>query len=103
MMAMNTSGGGEMVNMLLLLGGLGLIMYFTVFRPQANERKAHDAMVTGLTKGDRIVLNSGFHGKIVEVKELTVVVELAPKTSVTIEKTAIARLDVQKDVQAASK
>ena len=46
---------------------------------------------------------SGFYGKIMEVKETAIVVEIANKVSVTIEKTAIARLNVDKNVQAASK
>ena len=103
LLAVNETGGGELFNMLFLFGGLGLILYFTMIRPQANERKKHEAMITGLTKGTKIVTSSGLHGKISEVGAETVVVEIAPKTLITIEKTAIGRLYVEPDAQAASK
>jgi preprotein translocase subunit YajC len=103
LMAMNESGGGDLFNMLFLMGGLGLILYFTMIRPQANERKKHEALLTGLTKGTKVVTTSGLHGKISEVATATVVIEIAPKTLITIEKTAVARLLVEPDEQAASK
>ena len=44
-------------------------MYFIVIRPQRREEKKKKAMINSLSKGDKVVTNSGIHGKIVEIKE----------------------------------
>jgi len=67
------------------------IFYFLLIRPQQQERATHDAMLTSLVKGNRVVTSAGIHGRIVSVAETTVVVEIADKTKVTIDKVAIAR------------
>ena len=100
--AMN-EGGGEMMNMLLLMGGMGLIIFFTMIRPGQKERKEKEAFLTALTKGQKVVTAGGLYGKIVEVNEATVNLEIAPKTSVTMDKSVITRLAVKPDAQAASK
>ncbi len=73
--------------LVLILG----IFYFLLIRPQQQERNAHDAMLTSLVKGNRVVTTSGIHGRIVAVSDATLVVEIADKTKVTIDKVAIAR------------
>ena len=44
-----------------------------------------------MKKGDKVTTIGGFHGKIVEVKEHTFIVSLAPDTNVEIEKSAIVK------------
>jgi len=74
---------------LLLVGGCIFIIYFVMIRPQQKERATREAMLTSLTKGDKIVTNSGLHGKIVAVEDVTIVLEVASKTSITIDKAAV--------------
>ena len=103
LLAMNESGGGELTQMLLLMVGMAAIVYFMMIRPGQKEKQAQEAFQTSLTKGDKVVTDSGMHGKVVEVGEGTVVLEVASKTNVTIDKLRIARRVVAKDAQAASK
>ena len=103
LVALNESGGGEWTQMLLLMVGMAAIIYFMMIRPGQKEKQAQEAFQTSLTKGDKVVTDSGIHGKVTEVAEGTVVLEISSKTAVTIDKIRIARRVVAKDAQAASK
>ena len=67
------------------------IFYFVLIRPQSKERKAHEAMVAALQKGDKVVTKSGVHGRIDSVGEGTVELEVADKVRITIDKHSVAR------------
>ena len=79
------------------LGGLPFIMmmiavfYFVLIRPQQKERKAHEAFVASLQKGQRVVTRSGVHGRVDTVEEATIVLEIADKVRVTVDKVSVAR------------
>ena len=53
----------------------------------SSEQKYRDS----LQKGDKVVTIGGFHGKITEVKETTVMISLAPGMEVEVEKTALVK------------
>ena len=81
-------GGYEQFIPILLIFGL---MYFLIIRPQNQERAAHDALIASLAKDDRVVTQGGIFGKIVSVAAETVVMEIADKTRITLEKNVVAR------------
>lgn len=83
--------GGGMFQMLVLFVAIGAIMYFLVIRPQQQERKAHEELLASLSKDMEIVTSGGVHGRVVSVGESTLVIEVAPKTKMTIDKVAVAR------------
>ena len=70
-----------------------LIVVFWLFfiRPQSKKAKEEQKFRDSLQKGDRVVTIGGFHGKIVEVKDTTVVISLAPNTEVEVEKTDLVK------------
>ena len=103
LLALNESGGGELTQMLLLMVGMAAIVYFMMIRPGQKEKQAQEAFQTSLTKGDKVVTDSGIHGKVVSVSEATIVLDVASKTFITIDKSRIARRVVAEDAQAASK
>jgi preprotein translocase subunit YajC len=67
------------------------IFYFLIGRPQAQKQKAQESMVAALKKDDKVVTSSGLHGRIAEVGTDTVVIEVAGKTRLTFDKSAVAR------------
>lgn len=85
-------GGGGMGSTLIMLGAMGLIFYFMLIRPQSKRMKAHKELVGSVKRGDRVVMNGGIHGKVHEVKESTVLVEIARNTVVEYDKGAIQNL-----------
>lgn len=82
---------GGMGSSLLLM--LALIAVFVVFfiLPQNKKAKEQRKFREELKKGDKVVTIGGFHGKITEVKENTVMVSLAPDVVVELEKTALVQ------------
>ena len=70
-----------------------LIVVFWLFfiRPQSKRAKEQQKFRDELKKGDKVVTIGGFHGKITEVKEHTVMVSLAPDVEVELEKSALVQ------------
>ena len=73
-----------------------ILLIFVVFwlffiRPQSKKAKEAQKFREELKKGDKVVTSGGFHGKITEVKENTVMVSLAPDIVVEIEKSALVQ------------
>jgi preprotein translocase subunit YajC len=84
--------GGDPITSFLFLGGLFLIMYLLIIRPQSKRMKEHKSMVSALAKGDEIVTNGGILGKITAVGEGFLTVEVADGVSLKIQKDMVASL-----------
>jgi len=85
--AQGQSSWMQLLPLLLIL----VVFYFFFIMPQSKKNKALKRFREALKKGDKIVTIGGIHGKIVEVKEKTVVVEVGTGgTKMTIEKSAVA-------------
>jgi preprotein translocase subunit YajC len=85
--AVPAGGGGSLVMLLIIFA----IFYFLLIRPQQKEQKAHRALVGGLQKGQQVVTTSGLHGRVHEVSDATVVLEVANNVRITVDKVAVKR------------
>lgn len=65
------------------------IFYFFMIRPQAKRAKEAKKFRESLEKGTRVVTIGGIHGKVVEVQDKTVLVDVGG-TKITFEKSAIS-------------
>jgi preprotein translocase subunit YajC len=83
-------GGGLSMGMMLLLP---LVLFGIIILMNRGEKKRRAELETKLKKGDRVQTRSGLVGKLVEVGERTVRLEIAPGVNVTMVKTAIEGLD----------
>ena len=82
--------GGMWTSMIWIL--LLIVVFWLFFiRPQSKKAKEAQKFRDELKKGDKVVTIGGFHGKITEVKENTVMVSLAPNMEVEIEKSALVQ------------
>ena len=82
--------------MILMLGGLLLVMYFVMIRPQKKQEQEQNNMRNNLAVGDEITTIGGIIGKIVSIKEETCVIETShERTKIRILKTAVSRVDVK--------
>jgi len=80
---------GQFIPLLLIFG----IMYFLLIRPQQKKMKDHQAMVTSLRRGDKIVTAGGMFGKVVKVHdEGEVEVEIADGVKVRMVQSTIAQV-----------
>lgn len=66
------------------------VFYFMLIRPQMKRAKEQRAMIAALAKGDEVVTNGGFLGRIVELSDSYVTVEIAEGVKVKLQKQAIA-------------
>jgi preprotein translocase subunit YajC len=84
-----SSGAGTM--QLLLLGGMILVFWLFMIRPQARKAKAAKQFQEGMQKGDRIVTIAGIHGTVNKVNDDgTLMLETSPGSYMKIEKSAIS-------------
>ncbi len=82
---------GNPWSMLIFLGLLFLIMWLFMIRPQAKKQKELQKFRDSLKEGDRVVTIGGIYGKVSQVKDKTVVLEVAPNIKMTFDKSAILR------------
>jgi len=68
------------------------IFYFMAIRPQQRQRRAHQALLSSLKKGDRIVMASGIYGTVKRVEENMVVVEVAKGVNMKVARRAVAEI-----------
>ena len=72
------AGGGGWLEMLLPMGGMivmFVVLYFFMIRPQKKKQKEEAKMRDNLQPGDEIMTIGGFYGKVISVKEDTVIIE----------------------------
>ena len=83
--------GGSMWSSLIFIVLLIVVFWLFFIRPQSKKAKEEQKFRESLKKGDKVVTIGGFHGKVVEVKEKTVMISLAPNMEVEVEKTALVQ------------
>ncbi|GGA35277.1 preprotein translocase subunit YajC [Dyella nitratireducens] len=83
------NGGLSMLIMMIVLFGL---MYFMMIRPQMKRQKEHRQMMSGLAKGDEVVTNGGIAGRVDDVGETFITVEIAPNVKVKLQKGAVQQV-----------
>jgi preprotein translocase subunit YajC len=66
-----------------------VVFYFLLIRPQMKRAKEHKALVAQLSAGDEVVTSGGILGKITNVGESFVTIELAENVKVKLQKHAI--------------
>lgn len=89
--AEGAQGGGSPWSSLIFIILLIVVFWLFFIRPQSKKAKEEQRFRDGLQKGDKVVTIGGFHGKVVEVKDTTVVISLAPNTEVEVEKSALVQ------------
>ena len=65
------------------------VMYIFFFLPQIRKQKKQKQFIADLKKGDKIVTNGGIHGKIVELKDLTCVIDTGGGSKLKINRAAL--------------
>ncbi|WP_341648611.1 preprotein translocase subunit YajC [Thauera humireducens] len=80
--------GGLMGLLPLIL--MFVVLWFLMIRPQMKRAKEHKAMIEALAKGDEVVTGGGIAGRVTEVGDSFVQVEVAANTVVAVQKQAVA-------------
>lgn len=84
-------GGGGGTFQLLLLGGMILVFWLFMIRPQAKKAKMAKQFQQNMQKGDKIVTIAGIHGTVNKINDDgTMMIEISPGMYMKIEKSAIS-------------
>jgi len=84
------SSGGTNWSFMLMIGGVILVFYFFMIRPQQKKQKQIQNFRETLKRGDKIITIGGIHGKITDVQEGVFIIEVEDGTKLRIEKAAVA-------------
>lgn len=78
---------------IFLFGGIFVVFYFFMIRPQQKKAKDAKKFIDELKTGDKVVTIGGVHGTVVSIREKTLVVEIDSSKGVRIvfEKSAISK------------
>lgn len=82
-------GMNPLISQLILFGGLILIFYFFMIRPQIQKQKKEKAFRESLKKGDKVVTIGGIIGKIVNINGEEVLLQVDSNTKIRVLKNAI--------------
>jgi preprotein translocase subunit YajC len=67
-----------------------VVLWLLMIRPQMKRAKEHKGMLEALSKGDEVVTNGGIAGKIADIGDSFIQIEIAANTVVPVQKQAIA-------------
>jgi preprotein translocase subunit YajC len=85
------SGGGQGdYTQFIFLGLILVVFYFFMIRPQMKKSKDQKKFRESLKKGDKVITIGGIHGKILDMSDTTVTLEMVDKTHIKFEKSAIS-------------
>jgi preprotein translocase subunit YajC len=83
--AAGAAGGQSMLQAMLLPALLLVVFYFLLIRPQSKRAKEQREMLLKIATGDEIATTGGILGKVTEVGEQFLTVEIASGVSVKLQ------------------
>jgi len=69
-----------------------VIFYFLLIRPQTKRAKEHQAMIAALGKGDEVVTAGGLVGRIVQINDQYLTIEIAEDVEARFERSAVQKV-----------
>ncbi len=84
------AGGGSNFSGMILIGGMFIVLYFFMIRPQQKKQKEAKQFRDNLKKGDNVVTAGGIYGKIVAVEGETVQIEVDRGMKLKMQKSSIS-------------
>lgn len=89
MLLAQAAPGNSFRDTLPLMVGVGLIMYFLIFRPQQAQAKAQATLQSALKKGDDVITTSGIIGKVFAIDDKVVTLEIMSGGKLRMLKSAV--------------
>ncbi|WP_109831702.1 preprotein translocase subunit YajC [Reichenbachiella versicolor] len=74
----------------IMLGVMGVVFYFFFIRPQQKKQKDQKNYAEEIKKGQLVVTLGGIHGKVAEVNDTTVTLDIDRGTKIVLEKSSIS-------------
>jgi preprotein translocase subunit YajC len=90
--AAGAAGGPPIWIQLLPFAGLFAVFYFLIIRPQQQKQNQHTAMLANLKRNDEIITSGGLYGRVMQLNDDVVTVEIAPNVKVRVSRPQIANV-----------
>ena len=81
----------SLYSMLLPMVLIIVVFYFFMIRPQMKRQKELQKFRSALQRGDKVVTTGGLYGKIEEIKDNIIVLEIAPNVKVRVDKSVVLK------------
>lgn len=66
-----------------------VVFYFLLIRPQQKKAKEHQAYLSNLKKGEKVITSGGIHGRITGLTDSTVTLEIADNVRIKVTRNSI--------------
>ncbi len=81
------AGGG--FGPLIMIAVMFVVMWFLMIRPQMKRQKEHRELISKLSKGDEIITSGGIAGRVDDLGDNFITVEIADNTKIKLQRNAI--------------
>ncbi len=81
----------SMLGMFLPLVAIIVVFYFFMIRPQMKRQKETQKFRDALQKGDKVVTTGGIYGRIDEIKDQIIFLEVAPNLKLKVDKSVVLK------------
>lgn len=84
-------GSPNMLTGLLPLLLVFVVFYFFMIRPQMRKQKELTTYRNAISKGDKVITTGGIYGKVIEVSDNVITIEIANDVKIRVDKNAILK------------
>ena len=84
-----TTGGAAGYSGLIMMLLIFVVFYFFMIRPQTKRQKEIKKQREAMKAGDKVVTAGGIYGKIREVKDNAVIIEVADNVKIKVDKNSV--------------
>lgn len=87
--AQTAQEGGSAWSGMIMIVAMIVIFYFFMIRPQSKKQKELKKAREAMKKGDKVITAGGIHGRIREIKDGVIMMEIAPNVTIKISKESV--------------
>lgn len=75
---------------LIFIGGMFVLFYLILWRPQSKRAKEHKGLISSISKGDEVMTSGGILGKVTAVSEDYMAMKIADGVEIKVQKSSVA-------------
>lgn len=88
-MLLQAQGQGGGLSGIIMIVAMIVIFYFFIIRPQSKKQKEIKKAREAMQNGDKVITAGGIHGKIKDISDDTILIDIAPGVSIKVDKTSV--------------
>lgn len=92
---LQAANGGSNWSGILMIVAMIAIFYLFMIRPQQKKQKELKKQREAMKNGDHVVTAGGIHGRIKEIKDTTILIEVAPNVSIKVDRGSVYPLGAE--------